>query len=301
MDANAAPGSVRAWLLATRPKTLWAAFAPVAVGAGLAQHDGVFGAIPSLGALAFTGLVQIATNLANDYYDFVQGADTAARVGPVRVTQAGLLAPEQVKRGMAACLALATAVGVMLLTIGGWPMVIVVVASLVCAVAYTGGPFPLGYHGLGDVFAFVFFGLVAVAATYYLNDPSSFPPQGAFLAGAGVGALATAILVTNNLRDIDTDSAAGKRTLAVIFGRRAAVIEYLTLIGVALSVPVVGWWALDWPPLALASFAAFALAVAPIRRVIGFRHPAELVPALGQTARFLAVYGALLAIGLAFG
>ena len=292
---------LRAWTMAARPRTLWAAVAPVAVGGGLAEHHGFFAPAPTLGALALTGTIQIATNLANDYYDFVKGADTKDRVGPTRVTQAGILTPAAVRNGMLVALACAACVGVWLTSIGGWPMAVVLALSLVCAVAYTGGPYPLGYNGLGDIFAFLFFGLVAVGGTVYLQDPSGWPGTDAFLAGAGVGALSTAILVTNNLRDRHTDRAVGKRTLAVIWGAAAARAEYVACLSVAVAVPVVGWSCFGWPAASLGALFAMAFAVRPLKLVLRARQPVALVPALGATAGALAVYGALLAFGLAAG
>ena len=194
--------------MAARAKTLVAAAAPVLIGTGLASFRGAFRPLPALMALVGALLIQIATNLANDYYDFVRGADTAERVGPVRVTQAGLLAPAAVWRAMVGLIAAAVLVGSYLVWVGGWPILWVGVLSLVCAVAYTGGPFPLAYLGLGDLFVFVFFGLVAVTGTYWVQA-RELPPD-ALLAGVGVGALSTAILVVNNLRDLATDEAGGE-------------------------------------------------------------------------------------------
>ncbi|MEE8146308.1 MAG: 1,4-dihydroxy-2-naphthoate polyprenyltransferase, partial [Longimicrobiales bacterium] len=198
------------WVQAARPKTLSAAAAPVFVGAGLAQAHGTLSPFPVVAAFAGAILIQIGTNLANDYYDFVRGGDTADRVGPVRVTQAGLIPARHVWRGMVVALLAAALVGLYLVAVGGWPIVWIGLASLFCAVAYTGGPFPLAYHGLGDPFVFVFFGLVAVGGTYWVQALTV--PADVFLAGAGMGALSTAILVANNLRDLETDTLAGKRT-----------------------------------------------------------------------------------------
>ena len=203
----------QAWILATRPRTLSAAAAPVVAGSGFAAADGVFALLPALAAMVGALLIQIATNLANDYYDFVKGGDTGDRLGPVRVTQAGILPPEAVFRGMVITLALATLTGVYLAWVAGWPVIAVGLASMLMGVCYTGGPYPLSYHGLGDVFVFVFFGPVATAATYYVQAQVWSP--GAIMAGAGLGAFSTAMLVVNNLRDRETDGAAGKRTLAV--------------------------------------------------------------------------------------
>ncbi len=290
---------LQAWILASRPKTLSAAVAPVLVGTGLAAHDGVASAGPGLAALVGAILIQIATNLANDYYDFVRGGDTDDRVGPVRVTQAGILPPATVRNGMLVTLALAFLVGVYLVVVGGWPVVWIGLASLACAVLYTGGPFPLAYHGLGDVFVFVFFGPVAVGGTYWVQGLAW--PSDALLAGCAMGALNTAILVVNNLRDIETDAVAGKRTLAVRLGRRGTQVEYVALLAMAGVVPVAGVASFGWPPAALAPLLALPLALPALRRVLGFRDPRELLPALGQTARVVALYGALLALGLGLG
>ncbi len=291
--------SAQAWLLAARPKTLTAALAPVVVGTALATHDGVLAWLPALAALVGATLIQLGTNFANDYYDFVRGGDTADRVGPVRVTQAGLLTPESVKRGMWTVLGAALLVGTYLVWVGGWPIVWIGLSSLACAVLYTGGPFPLAYHGLGDVFVFVFFGLVAVSGTYYVQG-LAWPPD-VFLAGAALGALNTAILVANNLRDVETDATVGKRTLAVRIGTRGSQVQYVTMLFVAFVVPVVGWQVYGWPAASLAALLVAPLCIAPVRRVLTHTEPAELLPALGETARVVGVYGLLLGLGLVLG
>jgi 1,4-dihydroxy-2-naphthoate octaprenyltransferase len=292
-------GSIRTWLLAARPKTLVAAVAPVLVGAGLAVHHDAFAPLPALAALLGALLIQVGTNLANDYYDFVRGADTHERVGPVRVTQAGLLSPNAVRRATTLVLAAAMLPGAYLVAVGGWPIVWIGLVSIACAVLYTGGPTPLAYHGLGDLFVFVFFGLVAVAGTYYVQAGTW--PADAWLAGAGVGALSTAVLVVNNLRDIDTDAEAGKRTLAVRLGRGGSKVEYILLLALSLAVAPTGVLTLGWPVAALSALVTLPLMAAPARAVFAHAHPRELLPALGDTARVLAVYGIMLAAGLAFG
>ena len=226
---------VGAWVLASRPKTLPAASAPVLVGAATAYAAHAFRPWPALAALAGALLIQIGTNLANDYFDFRHGADTHERVGPVRVTQAGLLAPAAVLRGAWAAFALAALAGAYLTAVAGWPVVAIGTLAVAAGLAYTAGPFPLGYHGLGELFVFVFFGLVAVGGTHFVQAQSL--PASAVWAGVPMGMLAAAILVVNNLRDVATDRAAGKRTLAVRLGARAARVEYLVLLAAAFATP----------------------------------------------------------------
>ncbi len=288
-----------AWVQAARPKTLTAAAAPVLVGAGLAEAHGTLALLPVVAALAGALLIQIGTNFANDYYDFVRGADAPDRVGPVRVTQAGLIPPVQVWRGMVVVLAAAAAVGVYLVVVGGWPIVWVGTASLFCAVAYTGGPYPLAYHGLGDPFVFVFFGLVAVGGTYWVQALAV--PGDVLLAGAAMGALSTAILVANNLRDLETDGSVGKRTLAVRLGRNGTRVEYAVLMAVGFTIPVLGVGVYEWPTAALIALIAGAAAVSPLTIIMTRDDPRELIPALTGTARVVGLYGLLLAAGLAFG
>ena len=291
--------AVSLWIQAARPKTLSGAAAPVFVGAGLAEAHGTLALLPVVAAFAGAILIQIGTNLANDYYDFMRGGDTPNRVGPVRVTQAGLIPAEHVWRGMVVVLAAAGVVGVYLVFVGGWPIVWIGLASLLCAVAYTGGPFPLAYHGLGDPFVFVFFGLIAVGGTYWVQA-LAFPGD-VLVAGVGVGALNTAILVANNLRDLETDATAGKRTLAVRFGRNGSRAEYAVLMAVGFVAPVLGVGLYQWPPAALIALAAGAASVSPVTLVMTRDDPRELIPALAGTARVVGLYGVLLAAGLAFG
>jgi 1,4-dihydroxy-2-naphthoate octaprenyltransferase len=290
---------VQAWILAARPKTLPAAAAPVLAGTGLAAHHGTASALPAAAALAGALLIQIATNLANDYYDFIHGGDTHERVGPLRVTQAGILPPETVKRGTMVTLLAALLVGVYLTWVGGWPVVIIGLASMACAVLYTGGPYPLAYHGLGDLFVFVFFGLVAVGGTCWVQGHRLSPDV--WLVGSALGALVTAILVVNNLRDIDTDARAGKRTLAVRLGASGTKAEYVILLLVALLAPMFGVLHMGWPPATLATLLVIPFGVPPVRTVLSHVHAAELLPALGQTARLAALYGAALGMTLALG
>ncbi len=285
-----------AWALAARPRTLPAAAAPVLVGSALAWHLGGFRLLPALAALVGALLIQVATNLANDYFDFMKGADAEDRVGPVRVTQAGLLAPGTVRGGMVVALLAAVLVGAYLVSVGGWPIFWIGVASLICAVAYTGGPFPLAYHGLGDLFVFVFFGLVAVAGTTYVQM-LEFRWE-ALWAGVGVGAVSTALLVVNNLRDIQTDLRAGKRTMAVRLGVSGTRVQYTLLWSLAASVPVVGIGLYRWPSTVLLAVLGLVAAGNAVRAVWEFEKPEELLDALPTTALGLMVYALGLSLGL---
>jgi 1,4-dihydroxy-2-naphthoate polyprenyltransferase len=287
------PAGLGVWLMAARPRTLTAAVTPVAVGSAVAASQGSFQPLPALAALLSAVSLQIGTNLANDYHDFERGADTAERVGPRRVTQSGLVPPRTVRAAAIGMFALAFAVGIYLTVVGGWPILVVGVASIAAGWAYTGGPWPLGYHGLGEAFVFVFFGLVAVAGTVFVQAHAV--PAAAFIAAVPVGALAAAILVVNNLRDIVTDAKAGKRTLAVRIGPGPTRAQYALLLAVAFAAPfalraVAGPWA-------LLPLAALPLAIPPLRLVLR-QSGAALNPALGDTARLQLVYGLLLAVGL---
>ncbi len=293
-----APSRVQVWMLAARVRTLPAAAAPVMVGTGAAIGAGDFAFFPAMAALAGALLLQIGANFANDLFDFLRGADTAARVGPVRVTQAGLLTPRQVRAGMWTVFAAAALIGVYLIVVGGWPVVLIGLAAILAAIAYTGGPFPLGYHGLGEVFVFLFFGLAAVGGTYYVQAGTM--RVAAWWAAVPMGLLAVAIIVVNNLRDIATDRAAGKQTLAVRFGERGTEGEYLALVVMAYLVPVVMWAtraASAWVLLALLSL---PLVLPLLRRLRGERGRA-LNGVLAGTARLELVYGLLFALGLALG
>lgn len=285
-------GEARAWLLAARPKTLPAAVAPVVVGTAIALAEGHFAPWPALAAAVVALLLQIGANLANDVFDFHRGADTVARLGPTRVTQSGLVAPERVLAATALVLGLAALVGLYLVWRGGWPILLLGLLAILSALAYTGGPLPIGYYGLGEIFVFFFFGLVAVAGTDYVQAQALSPL--ALLTGVPVGCLVTAILVVNNLRDIETDRAAGKRTVAVRLGRSATLAEYATLLILAYLMPpllwLVGllsfWWWLPWLTLPLAIDL-----MRRVRRETG----AALNALLAGTARLQLFFGLLLA------
>ncbi len=283
------------WFGAMRPRTLPAAVAPVLVGTALAAHEGRvdFGAAGL--CLLFALLIQIGTNFANDYFDFMKGADTAARVGPRRAVAAGLVRPATMKRVMIAVFAVAFAAGLGLIAWGGPWLIAIGIASVVCGVAYTGGPYPLGYNGLGDAFVFIFFGLVAVGATSFVQTGTL--TVNAILAAVPIGLLAANILVVNNYRDVETDAVAGKKTLVVRFGRGAARAQFVGSLVVALAVPAVLW------ARGFSAWVLLPLVLAPVawrqaRRLKESKTPGELIVLLGDTGKLLAGYAVLLSAGL---
>lgn len=288
---------VRAWFLASRPATLPAAAVPVLVGVGAALAEGATfrPAVFSI-TLICALFIQIGTNFANDYSDYHRGADHEGRLGPTRVTQSGLISHESVRRGIVVAFGIALLLGLYLAWVGGWPIIIIGVLSILAGLAYTGGPFPFGYYGLGDVFVFVFFGLVAVTGTAYLQlgNWSSF----ALLLSIPIGLLVTNILVVNNLRDLPTDKAAGKRTLAVRMGDRATRMQYALFTALAYVTPlprVLGdtfrpWLLLPWITLPFAIY---------LNAKVFSTSGRDLNPILRKTGQLLLLFGVLLAIGAA--
>jgi 1,4-dihydroxy-2-naphthoate octaprenyltransferase len=286
------------WLAAARPRTLPAAVAPVLVGTALAWRDQSMDTAAAMLCLGFALLVQVGTNFANDYYDFMKGADTVARVGPRRAVAAGLIAPTTMKRAMWLTFAAAFGCGLGLIAWGGPWLLGIGVASILCGIAYTGGPWPLGYHGLGDLFVFLFFGLVAVGATYFVQA-GQFDSD-AVLAGIPIGLLAANILVVNNYRDVETDTVAGKRTLAVRFGRGAARAQHAISLIVAFLIP--SWMAAYQSDVwMLLPLAATPMALSHVRRLKASSTPGELIHLLGDTGKLLAFYAVLLSAGLVLG
>lgn len=253
------------WLLAIRPRTLPAAAAGVVMGSALAWMDGSFQLLPAVVALGVALLLQIGSNVANDVYDFERGTDTSERQGPLRVTQAGLLTPAQIKRGMWIIFGLAAVLGLYLVFLRGWVVVWIGLAAILAAITYTGGPFPFGYYGLGDLFVFVFFGPAAVVGTYFVQTGSV--SAAAWWMSLPIGLLVTAILVVNNLRDLENDRKAGKRTLAVRLGERGARLEYLFCMAVAYLVVLLTAWSGLVPWLALLTWLSLPLAVKTARMV----------------------------------
>ncbi len=283
------------WIAASRLRTLPAAIVPAAVGTAVVAATGRVAWAPALAALAGSIAIQIGTNFANDVFDAEKGADGADRIGPLRAVSAGLISASAMKRAMIGAFAVAAAFGLYLASVAGWPIVVIGIASIISGIAYTGGPWPLGYHGLGDVFVFAFFGFVAVCGTAFVQLGTV--PCLAWWAAAPVGALATAILVVNNVRDRAGDARAGKRTLAVRFGRRAALGEYALLLAVAYAVPLgLAMTGRPWTALPLLTA---PLAFARLRALVAAVDGPEHNRLLAATAQLLMLHGALFAAGLA--
>lgn len=283
------------WGLAIRLRTLPAAAAGVVTGSALAWRDGFFRLDAALACLFTALFLQIGSNLANDVFDYERGTDTPERLGPVRVTQAGLLTPSQVKFGMYLAFALAALLGLYLAWLGGWPILIVGLAAIISAIAYTGGPFPLGYYGLGDLFVFIFFGLASVAGTYYVQAKSF--SAAAWWMAIPPGLIITAILVVNNLRDLENDRRAGKHTLAVILGEGASKREYsicvvvaYLVIPIAILLGVIPWTSLlTWLSLPLAIKTA---------RIVFTQKGRPLNGALAGTGQLALLFSLLFWVGL---
>lgn len=291
------PTFFQTWWLAIRPRTLPAAASGVAMGSALAWYDGSFQFLPALAALLVALLLQIASNVANDVFDFERGADAVGRLGPVRVTQAGLLTPAQVKRGLTIIIGLTVLIGLYLAALRGWTVILLGVAAILSAVAYTGGPFPLSYNGLGDVFVFLFFGLAAVAGTYFVQVGSVSPA--AWWMSVPIGFIVTAILVVNNLRDLESDRKAGKHTLAVRMGENATKAEYAILMASAyVIVPVL--IGLNLIPLGgLLAWLSLPLAVRTLR-VVFTQTGRPLNAALAGTGQTAFLFSLFFWIGLLF-
>ncbi|MEW5796894.1 MAG: 1,4-dihydroxy-2-naphthoate polyprenyltransferase [Candidatus Zixiibacteriota bacterium] len=289
-----ARSSWHTWLLAARPKTLPAAAAPVIIGTAMAHTGGGAHWPSALAAMTGALLIQVGTNFANDYFDYKKGTDSGERLGPVRVTQAGLVSPEAMKRATILVFALAVLVGVYLVWRGGVPIVVIGLLSVLFGVLYTGGPYPLGYNGLGELFVLIFFGPVAVGGTYYVQTIDI--NLAVIVAGFAPGLFSVGILTVNNLRDIDNDRVSGKRTLAVRFGRRFALHEYYWSLFAACTVPLVLALLFHGPPLAiLASLTVVpsVIAMGKVATVTG----RDLNDCLAVTGRLLLVYSAVFSLG----
>jgi len=287
---------VRIWLMAARPRTLPAAVAPVLVGTSLAIHYGTFHPLAFIAALLGAMLIQVGTNLSNDYSDARRGADTDERIGPVRVTAGGLVPPRQVLIATYLTFGAAVLCGVYLIAIAGWALLAVGAASILAGILYTGGPRPYGYEGLGEVFVFLFFGIVAVTGSYFVQRKGL--PWEAFSLAVPVGLLIAAILVVNNARDIDTDRRAGKRTLAVKLGRERTRILFVVMVAAAFVTSWVPWFAGALSPWLFLTAAAAPLALGVVQTVRTRVDGPSLNQALARTAKLALLFCLLLCAGV---
>jgi 1,4-dihydroxy-2-naphthoate octaprenyltransferase len=295
--ATERPSPLKIWLLAARPRTLPAGVAPVLVGTALAIHEGTFRVGAFIAALLGAVFIQVGANLSNDYSDARRGADTEDRLGPVRVTAGGLVPPKQVLTATYVSFGLAVLCGIYLIAIAGWVILAIGAASILAGVLYTGGPRPYGYEGLGDVFVFLFFGLVAVTGSYYAQVEQL--EWEAFALAVPVGLIAAAILDVNNIRDAPTDARVGKRTVAVRLGRSRARALYAFEIYVAFLAPLVVWLASDEVgPWVLLTWLALPLAVPLVRTVRQHDDGPTLNGALARTGMLQLGYCVLLSAGL---
>ena len=287
---------LKIWINSTRPKTLWAAVGPVLIGTALAYcdtqiHMGIF-----LATLTAAVLIQIGTNLSNDYFDYVKGADTEERTGPLRATQAGLVSPVAMMRASIGVFGLAALLGLYLISKGGWPILVVGVLSILSGILYTAGPFPLGYLGMGEIFVLFFFGPVAVGGTYYLQTHVINPLI--IMAGLAPGLISTAILAVNNLRDRRTDKTAGKKTLAVRLGRQFGIFEYIACVLLASFIPVVLCWITKEHYACLVALFTLFFARKSIYAVYLKGDDAETCnQVLVETGKFLVVFSILFSVG----
>ena len=283
------------WIMAARPKTLPAAAASVILGSSLALRDSSFRLFPALAALCISILLQIGANFANDLFDYQRGADTKQRLGPVRVAQAGLLTPGQIKIGMLVVFAFSIVLGSYLAWEAGWIVIIIGMSAIIAALAYTGGPFPFGYHSLGDLFVLIYFGLTAVCGTYYVQ--THLISMQAIWAGFAMGLLITNILVVNNLRDIETDRLAGKITLAVRLGVGGTRLEYLTCLIIAYSIPIILSSIDKSYAGSFFSWLSIPLAIKSIQELFKLEG-CSLNQTLAGTARLALIYALLFSFGI---
>ena len=293
--ATVLPPKYKIWWLAARPKTLWAAVTPVIMAGAIALSDRVFHPWSFFAALCGGLLIQIGTNFANDLFDFKKEVDTRERLGPPRATQAGWVTPRQMSHATIIVFALALLVGIYLVHRGGLPLAIIGLLSVLCGVLYTAGPFPLGYIGLGEIFVLIFFGPVPLCGTYYVMAKHLTAPV--LFAGLAPGLLSVAILVVNNLRDIDTDKTSGKRTLAVRFGRRFAMAEYGISVALGLLYPLAHYLCFRSHQLVMLSAMLMPASIPLIRTVITSRDGNVLNGSLAATGRLLFLYGLCFSIG----
>jgi 1,4-dihydroxy-2-naphthoate polyprenyltransferase len=294
--AMEAPSGTRIWLMAARVRTLPASVAPVLVGTALAGYVGVFHPLRFVAALIGALFIQVGTNLSNDYSDARRGADSEDRLGPVRVTAGGLVPPRRVLVATYVSFGVAVLAGVYLIIIAGWQLLLVGGASILAGVLYTGGPRPYGYEGLGEVFVFLFFGIVAVAGSFFVQVKHL--DWEAFALAVPVGLIAAAILVVNNIRDLETDRRAGKRTLAVRLGRERTRVMYAVIVYLAYALTPVTWWFGPLKPWLLLPWLTLPLAARLVRTVRNRTDGTSLNEALARNGMLQLAFCILLAAGL---
>jgi 1,4-dihydroxy-2-naphthoate polyprenyltransferase len=294
---HAARSRAALWWRAARPYSLTASVTPVLAGTAAALHDGYFHPLICLATLAGAVAIQAGTNMVNDYYDFARGVDTGTSIGPGGLIQHGLLSPRAVLAGGLALFAAGGALGLWLVAIAGWPLLVAGVLSILAGYAYTGGPLPLGYVGLGDLVVFVFMGPVIVLGAYFVQA-RTFPGPAAWWTSLPVAALVTAILVVNNLRDLEADRRGGKRTFATLIGDRATRIEYAALVALAYAAIIAAVALGGLPAAALASLVTLPQAASLCRRMSGETDPMALTRTLRDTARLHQRTGLLIALAL---
>ncbi len=284
--------------MAARPATLLASVAPVLIGTASAWRDSVFALLPFVVVLVSALAIQVGVNFANDLADAARGADTEARIGPQRAVSSGVITTHDMKRGIVAAFAIAATGGVYLVWYAGWPIFVIGVVSILAALGYTNGPIPYGYYGLGEVFVFIFFGLVATAGTRYVFSNSV--PSAVWVGGVVMGLLAAAILEANNIRDIDTDLVAGKRTLAVMIGRRWARRLFATTVAVAFITIIPGVMLGLLPAMSLIALIVAPLAIPLIETIYKESTGPPLIGVLKGTAQLQLFTGLLLSLGMVF-
>jgi 1,4-dihydroxy-2-naphthoate octaprenyltransferase len=287
---------IAVWITAARPKTLMVSVAPVLIGSAMAFADGGSDMLSALGCLLMAVLIQIGTNFANDYLDFLKGSDREDRLGPLRVTAAGLVSPKTMRNATIAVFSAAVVIGALLALRGGTPMIVIAVISVVCGYLYTGGPYPLGYNGLGDLFVWIFFGPVAVGGTYYVQALDLSIPV--LLAGFAPGLFGVVPIAVNNLRDADTDVISGKRTLAVRFGKEFARKEIIASIFLGALVPVILVAGFGYTPLVLISLLCIPVSWPIIAMVQNRTEGAALNAAFPVVGKMLLVYSIFFSLAL---
>ncbi len=287
--------TIKIWIEAARPKTLWASIAPVFMGVAMAFSDGRWDLLTAVLTMICSILIQIGTNFANDYFDFKKGADTKERIGPVRATESGRVKPQFMRSAYILAFSFSVLFGLYLINRGGWPILIIGSLSILFGIIYTGGPFPLGYKGLGDIFVLIFFGPVAVGGTYYLQTLEI--NLSVILAGLSPGLISMALLSVNNLRDIHTDKKAGKKTLAVRFGPVFVRAEYLISILLACAMPLVFLITDPNHPYSLIAMLVILLALPTIKTVLFGEISPALNAALANTGKILLFYSLIFSLG----